>query len=116
MFSNTSSEAANLFPHKPRLMARGGPWSPLTDQEGNRAAATRILEELKTRPLDGHTALNLAVLYGALGDKDQAFASLQKAFHERIPRLVRLGTEPQFDTLPADPRVKSLLRRMNLRQ
>jgi DNA-binding winged helix-turn-helix (wHTH) protein len=40
----------------------------------------------------------MAVIYGALGDKTQAFELLNKAFSERDFLLVMLNVEPMFST------------------
>jgi len=56
----------------------------------------------------------IAAIYAALGDKDKAFAELEKAYQERDWFLPRLKVDPIFDSLRADPRFKDLLKRMNL--
>jgi TolB-like protein len=56
----------------------------------------------------------LAVVYSELGDKEQAFAWLEKAYEERDPWLgLTLQSEPGFDRLRSDPRFQNLRRRMN---
>lgn len=55
-----------------------------------------------------------ASIYAALGDKDKAFAELEKAFQERDWFLPRLKVNPIFDNLRDDARFKDLLKRMNL--
>jgi serine/threonine-protein kinase len=56
----------------------------------------------------------LAGIYAALGDKDQAFAELERSFSERDCYLGRISVDPMMDPLRGDPRFKSLLKRMNL--
>jgi hypothetical protein len=53
-------------------------------------------------------------VYAGLGEKDQAFAWLEKAFQDRSSLLVDLRVEFPFASLHDDPRFKDLLRRMNL--
>jgi hypothetical protein len=60
------------------------------------------------------TATSMSVIYAGLGDQDQAFAWLEKAFDERNGELSDITWRPVFDTLHGDPRFKDLLRRMNL--
>lgn len=48
----------------------------------------------------------------AVGDKDQAFAALQRAFLERSNTLTGLKVDPIYDPLRSDPRFKDLLRRV----
>jgi tetratricopeptide (TPR) repeat protein len=56
------------------------------------------------RPLD------IAWLYGAVGEKDQAFSFLEKAYEDRSSYLNSLQVDPQFDPLRSDPRFQDLLR------
>ena len=56
----------------------------------------------------------LAVIYIALGDKDQAFDWMQKAYDDRSAWLVYLKVDPLFDTVRQDPRFTDLLRRVGL--
>ena len=56
----------------------------------------------------------LALVYTGLGDKDQAFHYLDKAYEERAANMVFLKTEPLFDRLRSDPRFAVLLKKMGL--
>ena len=56
----------------------------------------------------------IAAVYVALGDMDEAFRILEKAVEERNSLLVYLKEDPTFDNLHSDPRWLGLLRRMNL--
>ena len=58
--------------------------------------------------------LRIAVIHGELGEMDQAFELLERAYEERNGILVYLNAAPQFDPLRDDPRFQDLLRRMNL--
>jgi tetratricopeptide (TPR) repeat protein len=55
-----------------------------------------------------------AFTYARLGDKDHAFAWLEKAYDEHQPWLAYLKTDPQFDPLRSDPRFADLFRRVGL--
>ena len=48
-----------------------------------------------------------------LGEKDQAFAWLEKAYEDRTFFLTGLKIDSAMDTLRSDARFKDLLRRMN---
>jgi hypothetical protein len=58
----------------------------------------------------------LAEIYIGLGEKEQALASLEKAYADRSMYLTFLKVDPQFDSLRSDPRYKDLLRRVGLPQ
>ena len=56
---------------------------------------------------------SMAVLYARLGDKDEAFAWLEKAYQERNYRLPHLRVDFQLDNLRSDPRFDAMVKRMN---
>jgi len=56
----------------------------------------------------------IASIYATLGDKDKAFAELERSAAERDCYLGRLTVDPFMDPLRDDPRFKALLKRMNL--
>lgn len=56
----------------------------------------------------------IASIYGALGEKDQAFAEFDKALEEREPWLKWINAEPMMGPLRNDPRFKEVLKRLNL--
>jgi len=60
------------------------------------------------RPVD------FAITFAYLGEKDQAFEWLEKAYEERDGVMLYLKGLPLFDPLRDDPRFTDLLRRMNL--
>src|SRR5207245_11493239 len=82
---------------------------------GKREEAQKILNDLKEvakqRYVSPHS---FALIYIGLGDKDQGFAYLEKAFEERPDSLNFIKVSPQFDSLRSDPRFTDLLRRMKL--
>ncbi|MGD9561607.1 MAG: hypothetical protein AB7F88_04450 [Pyrinomonadaceae bacterium] len=56
----------------------------------------------------------IAPIYGALGERDKAFAELEKAFEAKDWGLHRLKIDPYFRPLHDDPRFTSMLKRLNL--
>jgi tetratricopeptide (TPR) repeat protein len=82
---------------------------------GRRHEAVAMLDQLN-RTEKYVSPTELAILYAALGDKEQAFASLEKAFTERDFQLTSLKVEPGYDPLRADPRFQDLMRRVGLPQ
>ena len=61
-----------------------------------------------------HNPCLAAKIYAQLGDKEQAFAWLEKAYEEHDGWIVTLKVEPLLDPLRSDSRFGDLLRRMNL--
>src|SRR5215471_17847312 len=82
---------------------------------GRRAEALAILKGLQEK-YEGHEAspIDLACIYAGLGDKDQAFAWLEKAFQDHSSRLGRTRWETGFESLRSDPRYADLMRRMGV--
>jgi tetratricopeptide (TPR) repeat protein len=58
----------------------------------------------------------VAITYAALGDKDGAFAELEKAYQAHDWFLQRIRVDPFLDTLHDDPRFEALVKRMNFPQ
>ena len=56
----------------------------------------------------------IAGIYAALGDKDRAFAELERSLAERDCYLGRIAVDPMIDPLRSDPRIKDILKRINL--
>jgi TolB-like protein/DNA-binding winged helix-turn-helix (wHTH) protein len=56
----------------------------------------------------------LAGIHALAGEKDSAFAWLEKAIDTRDPWLSLIKIQPAYDTLRSDPRFTTLLQRMNL--
>jgi hypothetical protein len=48
------------------------------------------------------------------GDKERAFALLEKAYQQHDPSLANLKVDPGFDSLRSDPRYVDLLKRVGL--
>ncbi|MDQ3130273.1 MAG: tetratricopeptide repeat protein, partial [Acidobacteriota bacterium] len=82
---------------------------------GKRNEAIAILDKLKTTE-KYVSPTELAVLYAALGDKEKAFASLEKAHTERDFQLTSLNVEPGYDPLRDDPRFQNLMGRVGFPQ
>ncbi len=82
---------------------------------GNKKEAGRILETLLEKSKKGYVSpFDIALIYTAIGDKDKAFAWLDKAVDERSTFLVYSKWEPRLDPLRSDPRFSELLTRIGL--
>jgi tetratricopeptide (TPR) repeat protein len=82
---------------------------------GRKDEANKVLNELlelnKRRYVTPAAFVNL---YIGLGDKEQAFVWLEKAFQERTNYLAFLKVFPILDPLRSDPRYVDLVRRIGL--
>ncbi len=84
-------------------------------RSGRRVEAEAIIERFKEISKTQYVIPSfVAAVYGALGEKDKAFAELAKSIEEHDSWFKWGKVEPLFDTLRDDPRFAGLLKRMNL--
>lgn len=82
---------------------------------GNRAEAERIVRELSDPAAHSYLPpFHMAVAYVGLGDSDEAFRWLDRAYEEHASYMDSLQAMPYFAPLRTDPRWDALLRRMGL--
>jgi len=80
---------------------------------GRRDTAQGIVAELERRSKESYVdPYCVATIFAALGDKDQAFASLNKACAERSYWMPYIKTDFQVDNLRSDSRFDPLVRRV----
>ena len=100
------------------IMSPDLPWLQAVEgaclaKHGHRKEATNILADLiqirKTQYVDAYF---MAVLLDALGDSEQAFQELERAYHEKSPLLFALAVDPRLDNLRQDPRFPALINRV----
>jgi TolB-like protein/tetratricopeptide (TPR) repeat protein len=78
---------------------------------GNRSDARAVIEELKRSSGKSYVpAYFIASIYGALAERDQAFAWLRRAYDQRDPQIAYLLCDPFIDPLRSDPRFNALVR------
>jgi Tfp pilus assembly protein PilF len=75
--------------------------------------ARQMLKALQQRYGEDVESYSMGGIHAALGEKDEAFTWLEKAFDENSFFLVFLKTEPWFDPLRTDPRFADLLGRLS---
>ena len=80
-------------------------------RRGDRSEAVKILDRLKAESATRFVAaINLASVYVALGDKEQALEWLEKGYDDRSIRTIKV--EPTLDPLRGDPRFEHLVSRV----
>ena len=103
-------EAITLFEKAGQLRSNGAHTARIARVYavmGRRREARQMISGVKAGAFD------VAAVYVALSDKDEAFRILEKAVEQRDSLLVYLKEDPSFDDLHSDPRWQTLLRRMN---
>jgi eukaryotic-like serine/threonine-protein kinase len=84
--------------------------------QGQPEKARQVLSELQQAAARTFVSpYDVALIHVGLGDSDQAFAWLEKAYQARSYELVGLNVDWQVDPLRGDPRFADLVRRIGLR-
>ena len=98
-------------PHAKAILADAYALSEQTDE------ARKILAGLTGRSSQTYVPpFDVALAYVGLGDYNQAFAWLGKAFNDRARAMLQLKVNPRLDPLRSDPRFADLQRRLGLLQ
>jgi TolB-like protein/Tfp pilus assembly protein PilF len=84
-------------------------------QAGRKEEAQRLIEQIAAATRDD-PLLKVAWIYAALGDRNQAFAWVEKVYPTRTPEFYTLKVLPVLDPLRSDARFKDLIRRVGLPQ
>jgi TolB-like protein/Tfp pilus assembly protein PilF len=83
---------------------------------GQTEAAREIIRKLTARLLtDGVGRFEIALVYAGLGDKNEAFAWLEKSYQTHDPGVTYLKIDPCLDTLRSDPRFGALVSRVGFK-
>lgn len=84
---------------------------------GKRDAALKAIAELKEVSGRGQRYVSpfyIATIYAGLGENDEAFIWLEKAYQDRSFWIETLKVNPHFDNFRDDPRFQDLLKRAGL--
>lgn len=80
---------------------------------GERSEAAKLFGELQSDSARRYVSSSaFAVAYGSLGEKDKAFAYLEKDIADRASRPPLFSVSPYWDDLRDDPRFAELVRRV----
>ena len=85
----------------------------LDGRDGHREASRAALESVAARGGD-HLSFDLARAYALLGDRDQCFMWLERAYVTRDRYFNHLAEDRGLATVREDPRYRALRRKMNL--
>ena len=82
---------------------------------GQRNEALEMIDRLRELSEEKYVSpFSYSLIYMGLGEKDQTFDYLEKAYEERESFLAFFKVWPFFDSFRPDPRFKALLRKMGL--
>ena len=82
---------------------------------GNKSEAEKTIARLKQESTRTYVNLyELALIYIGLGQNDQAFDWLEKAYRERSDQLIYLKVDPRLDPIRSDSRFADLVRRVGI--
>ena len=81
---------------------------------GNRAAARKLLAELKVQSRRQYVSpFYIALAYEGLGEQAQSIAWLRKAFEDRSNPVIFLKVDPQFDSLRLNPQFLAVVSKLS---
>jgi serine/threonine-protein kinase len=82
---------------------------------GNKGEAERVIRWLEQESARRYVnPYEVGLIYIGLGENDQAFAWLEKAYRERSDQLVYLSVDPRLDPVRSDTRFADLVRRVRV--
>jgi len=106
------SQAVKLSGGNSEPLALNGYASVLS---GDTAKGRAVLQELKSLESQRYVPpSNLALLSYVLGEKDEAFSWLEKAYQDHDIRLCRLKVDSKWDSMRSEPRFVEILKRIGL--
>ena len=71
-----------------------------------------LRDQIEDRRISNPSAYVVAAFHAALGEKDKAFAELNKSYENREYYMTLLKVDPRLDPLRDDPRFKELLKKV----
>jgi len=83
-------------------------------RSGQPEDARKILQHEETLPQFGQIPTSVAMIYAELGDLDECFRWLDKAFLAHDLPVMNIRLDPRYENIRRDPRYQVLLERMNL--
>ncbi|MBX3276634.1 MAG: tetratricopeptide repeat protein [Acidobacteria bacterium] len=104
--------AVALSGHSPLMVAALGRACAVAGRDGE---ARNILDSLREMALRRYVSpYDIATIHAGLGERDESFEWLDRAFEERSGRLFFLKVDPYWDGLRYEPQFKRLIARVGL--
>ncbi|MCG3163843.1 MAG: Serine/threonine-protein kinase PknD [Acidobacteria bacterium] len=103
-------KAVELSPTSSNNLARLGYAYAISGRHDEALQILNKLTALSNETYLWHTYV--AAIHGGLGDKEQAFIWLEKAYQDRSGGLIYLKVLPMLDSLRSDPRFRDMMRRV----
>jgi len=111
MYAESLSISERRAESTPLLSAQSYSYAKLGRRQNAEAVIKKWKETEKTNYIPNYW---LAATYAAMGEKDAAFAELEKAYQAHDWFFQRLKVDPFMDPLRDDPRFKDLVHRVGL--
>jgi len=105
-----AASAESVIPGWPVIVVQRGYTLGVMGRADEARAVLSELERMSTKRFV--TSYGMALVYTGLGDKEKAFAWLDKAFAERSHWLMWLRLDPRWKSLRGDPRFAGLVERL----
>jgi len=111
LYQQAVREFTNVGNHAHAIGHMGNAYARWGRQAEAQIMIARLQEHIRQ---NGIGTYEVALVYAGLGDKDSAFAWLEKAYLVRDKGLTYLRVDPCLDPLRSDPRFQDLERRVGL--
>jgi tetratricopeptide (TPR) repeat protein len=111
MYPEAIREFQKLGDHPHVLGHMGNTYARAGQVTEARNAISKLQEHVQK---EGLGTYEIALVYAGLGEKDEAFAWLEKAYAVRDKGLTSIKIDPCLDPLRSDPRFPGLVRRVGL--
>jgi serine/threonine protein kinase/tetratricopeptide (TPR) repeat protein len=106
-----AEKAASLSGGRPPFLAAlGYAYAKVGDRSKSEFIIEQLHEQAKTRYISPY---DTGIIYVALGNDELALEWLDKAFHQRAPRLQEIA-DPPFERLRTNSRIQTFLKKMNI--
>jgi serine/threonine-protein kinase len=114
MFREAISEARKASDMTNRTMAHPlGLLGCALAKSGDAAQARAVLDELLTASRARYVApYGIALIYNALGERDETLVWLERGFEQRDHKMNLLKVDPKWNNLHGDPHFEDLVRRI----